>query len=87
MFEPQPPITLRRLALPGTRLEVITLEAECRADLVPFSLEGRAYQRIGTTDAVMPPQRDQELLLNRMHRHSRWENQRAGTRRSRSNIT
>ncbi|HET9227573.1 MAG TPA: ATP-binding protein [Thermoanaerobaculia bacterium] len=75
MFEPQPPITVRRIILPGTRLEVISLEAESRTDLVPFSLEGRAYQRIGTTDSVMPQQRYQELLLNRMHSRNRWENQ------------
>lgn len=78
MFEPQPPITLRRVPLPGTKLEVISLEVECRSDLVPFTLEGRAYQRIGTTDSIMPQQRYQELLLSRMHSRSRWENQRAG---------
>ena len=33
------------------------------------------HQRIGTTDSIMPQQRYQELLLNRMHTRSRWENQ------------
>lgn len=76
-FEPQPPIAVRRIALPDSNLEVIALEAETRADLVPFTFDGRAYQRIGTVTSLMPRHRYEELLLNRMHSRSRWENQRA----------
>lgn len=76
-FEPQPPIAICRIPLPDSNLEVLALEAETRADLVPFTFEGRAYQRIGTTTSSMPRHRYEELLLNRTHSRSRWENQRA----------
>jgi ATP-dependent DNA helicase RecG len=74
-FEPQPTITTQRVLLPGSSREILVLEAQTRADLVPFVFEGRAYERIGTTVSVMPQTRYQELLLNRSHSKNRWENQ------------
>jgi ATP-dependent DNA helicase RecG len=76
-FEPQPPISIHRVPLPQSNLEVISLQADLRADLIPFTYEGRAYERIGTTTSAMSQQRYQELLVNRLHSRSRWENQRA----------
>lgn len=74
-FEPQPTIAVQRVPLPGSPREILVLEAQTRADLVPFVFEGRAYERIGTTVSVMPQTRYQELLLNRTHSRHRWENQ------------
>jgi ATP-dependent DNA helicase RecG len=73
-FEPQPMILLHRVPVPGTNREVIVLEAQTRADLVPFAFEGRPYERLGSTVAPMAQTRYQELLLNRMHSQHRWEN-------------
>ena len=74
-FEPLPPISIERVPLSGSSREVIVLEAQARTDLAPFTFEGRAYERLGTTVSVMPQSRYQELLLNRIHTHHRWENQ------------
>ncbi|HEX6901788.1 MAG TPA: ATP-binding protein [Thermoanaerobaculia bacterium] len=76
-FEPQPSISVERIALPGSTRDVIVLEAQTRTDLLPFVFEGRAYERLGTTVSPMPQVRYQELLLNRMHTQHRWENQQA----------
>lgn len=76
-FEPQPPVSMHRVRLPDSSLEVIVLQADFRADLLPFTHDGRAYERIGTTTSPMSQQRYQELLINRLHSRSRWENQRA----------
>jgi ATP-dependent DNA helicase RecG len=76
-FEPQPSVSVQRVPLPGSPREVLVLEAQTRADLVPFVFEGRAYERLGTTVSMMPQTRYQELLLNRIHSQHRWENQRA----------
>lgn len=76
-FEPQPSVSVERIALPESTRDVIVLEAQTRADLIPFVFEGRAYERLGTTVSPMPQARYQEMLLNRMHTQHRWENQRA----------
>jgi ATP-dependent DNA helicase RecG len=41
----------------------------------PFTYDGRPYQRHGPTTAVMPRERYERLLLERMHAVHRWENQ------------
>jgi len=74
-FEPQPPISIERIPVPESSLEIIVLEAQTRTDLAPFAFEGRAYERLGTTVAMMSQGRYQELLLNRIHNQHRWENQ------------
>ncbi|MES1245948.1 MAG: ATP-binding protein [Acidobacteriota bacterium] len=76
-FEPQPPVSMYRVRLPDSSLEVIVLQVDLRTDLLPFTYDGRAYERIGTTTSPMSQQRYQELLINRLHSRSRWENQRA----------
>ena len=40
----------------------------------PYSFDGRAYQRIGTTTQRMPASEYQRRLLARMHSQRRWEN-------------
>lgn len=41
----------------------------------PYTYDGRPYQRHGPTTTVMPRQRYERLLLERMHAAERWENQ------------
>jgi ATP-dependent DNA helicase RecG len=43
-FEPQPPVSVERVPLPGSSREVIVLEAQTRTDLAPFTC-----RRPGTT--------------------------------------
>jgi ATP-dependent DNA helicase RecG len=60
--------------LPGTDRQVIALTVIPSADMIPFTFDGRPYQRIGTTTSVMPQERYQQLLLQRLHSRMRWEN-------------
>jgi ATP-dependent DNA helicase RecG len=41
----------------------------------PYSYDGRPYVRYGATTIVMPRDRYERMLLERMHATSRWENQ------------
>lgn len=41
----------------------------------PYTYDGRAYVRHGPTTRVMPRERYERLLLERMHAAHRWENQ------------
>lgn len=41
----------------------------------PFTFEGRAYQRIGSTTSIMPHQTYQRHLLDKMHSNKRWESE------------
>lgn len=77
-LEPRHPVGIQRVSVPGTAREVIILEADPRADLKPFTFDGRAYERTGTTVTPMSQRRYEELLLNRSHTRHRWENSAAG---------
>lgn len=41
----------------------------------PFTFEGRAYQRTGSTTSIMPHQTYQRHLLDKMHSNKRWESE------------
>ncbi|MDX2239052.1 MAG: putative DNA binding domain-containing protein [Leptolyngbyaceae cyanobacterium bins.302] len=43
----------------------------------PYTYDGRPYVRCGSTTSVMPRDRYERLLLERMHATRRWENQAA----------
>jgi ATP-dependent DNA helicase RecG len=72
-FEPPAPVTIKRIPIPHTQREVVVLAAIPSGETLPFVYDGRPYQRIGTTTSVMPQERYQQLLLNRLHSRSRWE--------------
>ena len=74
-FEPPAPVEFARVPLPDSGLEPLVLAAAPNPDALPFTYDGRPYQRIGTTTSVMPQGRYQELLLRRMHSRRRWENE------------
>ncbi len=74
-FEPPAPIESRIVAVPESGRSVIVLRAPQTADTLPFTYDGRPYQRLGTTTSRMPQERYEALLLERAHARRRWENQ------------
>ncbi|MBI4454932.1 MAG: putative DNA binding domain-containing protein [Acidobacteria bacterium] len=74
MFEPPASIKIDRIALPGTDQELLILRARPSSESLPFTFDGRPYERNGTVTAVMPQERYERLLLNRVHSRHRWEN-------------
>jgi ATP-dependent DNA helicase RecG len=73
-FEPPAPVSIERVRLPSSNLELIVLQASPLGEALPFTFDGRPYQRIGTTTSIMPQDRYQTLLLERTHSKQRWEN-------------
>ncbi len=73
-FEPPAVIHLERIALENGR-ELIVLAVDANHEGVPFTYDGRAYERIGNTTRKMSQERYETLLLERAHARRRWENQ------------
>lgn len=73
-FEPPAPVRIQRIALPNSEKEVLVLQADASHESRPFTLDGRPYERIGSTTSVMPQEKYQRLLLERAHASQRWEN-------------
>ncbi len=71
-FEPPAVINVDRIAVQNNK-EVIVMIALPRKTDTPYTWEGRAYQRIGSTTSRMPQQTYQRLLLDRDHNNHRWE--------------
>lgn len=70
----EPPVAIELDCIPvKDRKEVIVLTALPRKTDVPYTWEGRAYQRIGSTTSRMPQQTYQKLLFERDHNNHRWE--------------
>jgi len=74
-FEPPAPVEFARVPLPESGLALLVFAAAPTQDALPFTYDGRPYQRIGTTTSVMPQERYQDLLLRRVHSRRRWENE------------
>src|SRR5215813_10806341 len=75
-FEPPARSETDRTRLPSGR-EVLILNIQGQSDTVPFTFEGRAYERVESTTRKMPQRRYEQLLLDRTHSKRRWENQAA----------
>ncbi len=73
-FEPPAVIHIERVEHERGR-EVIVLTADPSHEGVPFTFDGRAYERIGNTTRKMSQERYETLLLDRAHARRRWENQ------------
>jgi ATP-dependent DNA helicase RecG len=73
-LEPPAHVDVRFLPVAGGR-QVIILTAEAPREGVPWTFEGRPYQRTGRTTSVMPQERYQALLIERAHSRRRWENE------------
>ncbi len=72
-FEPPASVRMEIVDL-GQGKQVIVLKAEASNESVPFTFEGRAYERVGATTRKMPQSRYEQLLLERGHAKRRWEN-------------
>jgi ATP-dependent DNA helicase RecG len=72
-FEPPAPILTEMVDI-GKNKTVIFLKSEAGNESVPFTFEGRAYERVGTTTRKMAQSRYENLLLERGHAKRRWEN-------------
>ncbi len=75
-FEPPARIETDRVRLKSGR-EILIFHVEGLSDTVPFTFEGRAYERVQSTTRKMPQRRYEQLLLDRVHSRRRWENQEA----------
>jgi ATP-dependent DNA helicase RecG len=75
-FEPPLPFDVERIDLAPGRT-VFVLEVPGRSDSVPFTYDGRPFERVQNTTRRMSPERYEALLADRAHGRRRWENQEA----------
>lgn len=73
-FEPPVNVPVQRMAVAAGK-EVLAMTVEGASDSVPFTFEGRPYERVGSTTRRMSQERYEQLLLERAHARRRWENQ------------
>lgn len=73
-FEPPLNVPVERLPFDKGR-EILALRVEGASDSVPFTFEGRPYERLSSTTRKMSQARYEKLLLDRGHARRRWENQ------------
>lgn len=75
-FEPPIEFEVESVAVaPGRKALVLTVAGA--RDSVPFTFDGRAFERVGNTTRKMDQERYEALLLERAHSRRRWENQQA----------
>ena len=73
-FEPPAPVEMERIEV-GDGRTVIVLDAPSAREHAPFTYDGKAYRRVGSTTSVMAQEEYGRLLLDRNHSRHRWENQ------------
>lgn len=73
-FEPPINVPVERLPVTSGR-ELLILRVERTSDSLPFTFEGRPYERIASATRKMSQERYEALLLERGHARRRWENQ------------
>lgn len=73
-FEPPISVKLERVDVAGDR-EVLVLRVESNREGIPFTFDGRAYERVGNTTRKMSQEQYETLLFERAHARRRWENQ------------
>jgi ATP-dependent DNA helicase RecG len=73
-FEPPARIEMDRVDI-GEGRTVVVLNAPSAREHAPFTFEGKAFRRVGSTTTVMAQEVYGRLLLDRNHSRHRWENQ------------
>ena len=73
-FEPAPRVEMNRVDVADGRTVIVLSAPSARAQ-APFTFEGKAYRRVGSTTTVMGQEEYGRLLLDRNHSRHRWENQ------------
>jgi ATP-dependent DNA helicase RecG len=72
----EPPVNAHVKRVPADKSkEGLAISVEGASDSVPYTFEGRPYERVGSTTRRMPQERYELLLLERAHARRRWENQ------------
>lgn len=56
---------------------VIVLQVDGNSDSIPFTYDGRAYERVSSSTRKMQKDKYERLILERLHLKKRWENLRA----------
>lgn len=71
-----PPVypNIERISLGRDENEVIVVTVK-KGTKVPYSIHGKAYKRVGTTKKEMSDDECEEMILERRHGSSNWENQ------------
>ena len=73
-FEPPAHLSLHRVKVKiGSEVVIATVKGG--VDVRPFTYEGRAYERVGSTTRRMPQAKYEKALLDRSHGKRRWENE------------
>lgn len=72
-FEPTAPIHIHYIKLPGETKYVIVLEAIANRQNIPYTFNGRPYQRTESETSIMPQSRYQQLIIERLHANYSWE--------------
>ena len=72
-FEPPAHVSIQHFKVEAGR-DVVAVAVEAGLDVRPYSYEGRAYERVGSTTRRMPQVRYERLLVERGHAKRRWEN-------------
>jgi len=72
-FEPPVNVPVGRLPAAKGR-EILILRVEGTSDSIPFTFEGRPYERVGSTTRKLSQEKYEKLLLERAHSKRRWEN-------------
>jgi ATP-dependent DNA helicase RecG len=75
-FEPPIEFEVENVVVAPGRSALVLTVAGAR-DSVPFTFDGRAFERVGNTTRKMGQERYEALLLERAHSRRRWENQQA----------
>jgi ATP-dependent DNA helicase RecG len=73
-FEPPVDLPIERLPLANER-EILILRVTGTSDSVPFTFDGRPYERVASATRRMSQEKYEKLLLARAHTMRRWENQ------------
>lgn len=72
-FEPPAHVSIHRIKAKAGR-EVVAAAVDGGLDGRPFTYQGRAYERVGSTTRRMPQAKYERLLIERGHAKRRWEN-------------
>lgn len=72
-FEPSAHVSIAPIKVQAGRA-VIAVTVESAREMRPFTHEGHAYERVGSTTRRMPQTHYERLLVERGHSKRRWEN-------------
>ena len=72
-FEPPVNVPVERIPM-GKEREVLVLRVKETLESVPFTFDGRPYERVTSTTRKMSQEKYEKLLLERGHARRRWEN-------------